>query len=61
MAEYAMGMVGLGVMGRNLSFNMEEKGFSVAAYDAWPDPVDRFNEEGKGKQVEGVKDVGQRA
>ena len=58
MAEYAMGMVGLGVMGRNLSFNMEEKGFSVAAYDAWPDPVDRFNEEGKGKQVEGFKDVG---
>ena len=57
MAEYAMGMVGLGVMGRNLSFNMEEKGFSVAAYDAWPDPVDRFNEEGKGKQVAGFKDA----
>jgi 6-phosphogluconate dehydrogenase len=59
MAEYAMGMVGLGVMGRNLSYNMEEKGFSVAAYDAWPDPVDRFNEEGKGKQVQGFKDVGE--
>src|SRR5262249_47839356 len=29
----AMGMVGLGVMGRNLALNMEEHGFSVAAWD----------------------------
>jgi 6-phosphogluconate dehydrogenase len=44
-------------MGRNLSFNKEEKGFSVAAYDAWPETVDRFDEEGKGKNVQGFKDV----
>ncbi|MFO0661141.1 MAG: NADP-dependent phosphogluconate dehydrogenase [Polyangiaceae bacterium] len=56
MSEYAVGMIGLGVMGRNLSFNMEEKGFSVAAYDAWPDPVDRFVAEGAGKNVAGFKD-----
>ena len=53
----AMGMVGLGVMGRNLALNMEEKGFSVAAYDAWPAPVDRFLEEAKGKDVAGFKDI----
>ena len=53
----AMGMVGLGVMGRNLALNMEEKGFSVAAYDAWPDPVDRFLKEAAGKDVAGFKDI----
>ena len=31
MSEMAIGMVGLGVMGRNLALNIEEKGFSVAA------------------------------
>ncbi|MCC6648536.1 MAG: NADP-dependent phosphogluconate dehydrogenase [Polyangiaceae bacterium] len=59
MAEYAMGMVGLGVMGKNLSWNMEEKGFSVAAHDAWPDPVDRFVAESAGKNVAGFKDLGE--
>ncbi|HEY4119556.1 MAG TPA: NADP-dependent phosphogluconate dehydrogenase, partial [Byssovorax sp.] len=57
MSEMAMGMIGLGVMGRNLSLNMEEHGFSVSAYDAWPDPVDRFVAEAKGKQIAGFKDL----
>lgn len=30
-----MGLVGLGVMGRNLALNMADKGFEVAAYDPW--------------------------
>jgi len=55
----AMGMVGLGVMGRNLALNMEEKGFSMAAYDAWPDPVDRFVKEAAGKDVAGFKEIGE--
>ena len=59
MAEYAMGMVGLGVMGKNLSWNMEEKGFSVAAHDAWPEPVDKFVAESTGKNVAGFKDIGE--
>ncbi len=59
MSEFDMGMVGLGVMGRNLSYNMEEKGFSVAAYDPWPDPVDRFVAEGQGKKIGGFKDLGE--
>ena len=54
----AMGMVGLGVMGKNLALNMEEKGFSMAAYDAWPDPVDRFVREAAGKDVAGFKEIG---
>nr|MCU0658973.1 NAD(P)-binding domain-containing protein [Polyangiaceae bacterium] len=57
MAEYAVGMVGLGVMGRNLSYNMAEKGFPVAAWDAWPDPVDRFVAEAQGLPVAGFKNL----
>ena len=31
-----IGMVGLGVMGANLSLNMAEKGYSVAVYNRTP-------------------------
>jgi 6-phosphogluconate dehydrogenase len=54
--DKAIGMVGLGVMGRNLALNIEEKGFSVAAYDAWPQPVDAFVASAPGKQIAGYKD-----
>jgi 6-phosphogluconate dehydrogenase len=57
MSEMAIGMVGLGVMGRNLSLNIEEKGFSVAAWDAWPEPVDSFVAAAKGKQIEGFHEL----
>jgi 6-phosphogluconate dehydrogenase len=35
--QYAIGMVGLGVMGRNLLLNMADHGFPVAAGD--PNPL----------------------
>ena len=59
MSEMAIGMVGLGVMGRNLSLNIEEKGFSVAAWDAWPDPVDSFVAlaGAAGKQIKGFHEL----
>jgi 6-phosphogluconate dehydrogenase len=59
MADLAIGMVGLGVMGRNLVLNIEEHGFSAAAYDAWPEPVDKFVADTKGKQIRGFKDIGE--
>ena len=31
--KYELGMVGLGVMGRNLVLNMADHGFSIAGYD----------------------------
>ena len=31
--QYAIGMVGLGVMGRNLVLNMADHGCAVAGYD----------------------------
>ena len=34
--QYAIGMVGLGVMGRNLVLNMADHGFPVAGYDKDP-------------------------
>ena len=57
MSEMAIGMVGLGVMGRNLALNIEEKGFSVAAWDAWPEPVDSFAAATKGKQIRGFHEL----
>jgi 6-phosphogluconate dehydrogenase len=57
MSEMAIGMVGLGVMGRNLALNIEEKGFSVAAWDAWPEPVDRFVAASAGKQIHGFHEL----
>jgi 6-phosphogluconate dehydrogenase len=57
MSEMAIGMVGLGVMGRNLALNIEEKGFSVAAWDAWPEPVDSFVASAKGKQIHGFHEL----
>src|SRR5215472_9733486 len=59
MADLAIGMVGLGVMGKNLVLNIEEHGFSAAAYDAWPEPVDKFAAETKGKKVGCFKDIGE--
>ena len=37
--KYRIGMVGLGVMGRNLLLNMAEHGFGVAGYDKDPKQV----------------------
>ncbi len=31
--KYELGMVGLGVMGRNLVLNMADRGFSIVGYD----------------------------
>ena len=59
MADLAIGMVGLGVMGRNLVLNIEEKGFSAAGYDAWPEPVDKFVAATAGKKIQGFKDLGE--
>ena len=32
----AIGIYGLGVMGRNLALNLAEKGVGVATFDPWP-------------------------
>ena len=48
-------MIGLAVMGENLSMNMERNGFTVAVYNIETDAVTRFiNGRGKGKRFIGA-------
>jgi len=48
--SYVLGMVGLGVMGRNLLLNMADHGFPVAGYDKDATKVDQLHAEA-GKDV----------
>ena len=43
--NYVFGMVGLGVMGRNLLLNMADNGFKVAGYDKDSDKVEQLGKE----------------
>jgi 6-phosphogluconate dehydrogenase len=53
--KYAMGVVGLGVMGANLARNVESRGFAVAGYDLDAKKIAAFVEESrKGAAVGGV-------
>src|SRR3954464_9843336 len=49
------GMIGLGVMGRNLALNVEEHGFPVAVWNLETDWVDSFINENPAKQFIGTK------
>ncbi len=55
MSDYEVGMVGLGVMGQNLALNLDEKGFSCAGWDAWPEPVDKFDAKAEREGATNVK------
>jgi 6-phosphogluconate dehydrogenase len=52
-----LGMVGLGVMGRNLLLNMADHGFVVAGYDKDKDKVASLNNESKKHPVSGASTV----
>ena len=45
--QYEIGMVGLGVMGRNLVLNMADHGFAVAGYDKDQAKVEALRQESK--------------
>ena len=54
MKKADIGMIGMAVMGENLSMNMERHGYTVAVYDVWDGVVDKFMEgRGKGKNFIG--------
>jgi 6-phosphogluconate dehydrogenase len=55
--KYEIGMVGLGVMGRNLLLNMADHGFAVAGYDKDATKVEALREESKQQVVRGVVDI----
>jgi 6-phosphogluconate dehydrogenase len=50
-----IGMVGLGVMGRNLALNMADHGFAVAGYNRHLDKVELLEHEAEGRTVVGAK------
>ncbi len=52
-----IGMVGLGVMGRNMLLNMAEHGFSVAGYDKDPKRVAQLREEARDLPVQGAENI----
>jgi 6-phosphogluconate dehydrogenase len=55
--QYDIGMVGLGVMGRNLLLNMADHGFSVAGYDKDADKVKALSQEAGEGNVRGATDI----
>ncbi|MEO6786675.1 MAG: NADP-dependent phosphogluconate dehydrogenase [Chthoniobacteraceae bacterium] len=52
-----IGMVGLGVMGRNLLLNIADHDFSVAGYDKDPTKVDALRQESKELAVHAATDI----
>jgi 6-phosphogluconate dehydrogenase len=55
--EYEIGMVGLGVMGRNLLLNMADHGYSVVGFDTDKSKVEALRQEGKNQKILGVENV----
>ncbi|MFZ0281876.1 MAG: NAD(P)-binding domain-containing protein, partial [Bacteroidales bacterium] len=49
--RYEIGMVGLGVMGRNLLLNMADHGFSVAGYDKDLSQVEALRKEAEKRDI----------
>jgi len=49
--QYEYGMIGLGTMGRNLLYNMNENGFTVAGFDKDKKQVELLKKESEGKKI----------
>jgi 6-phosphogluconate dehydrogenase len=57
MGDYDLGMVGLGVMGRNLALNMADHGYGVVGYDKDSNQVQTLRFEAKDRQVLAADDL----
>jgi len=55
--KYEIGMVGLGVMGRNMLLNIAEHGFAAAGYDKDPKRVTQLREEAGDLPVKGAENI----
>ena len=55
--HYELGMIGLGVMGRNMLLNMADHGFPVAGYDKDTSKVEALQNESAGKGIHAVTSV----
>ncbi|TFE03210.1 NADP-dependent phosphogluconate dehydrogenase [Jeotgalibacillus salarius] len=54
MSKHQFGVVGLAVMGKNLAWNIESRGFSVAVHNRSSEKVDDMLKESEGKQIHGT-------
>jgi 6-phosphogluconate dehydrogenase len=54
MSKANIAMVGLGVMGQNLTLNIERNGYSVAVWDREPSVLEKFIASAKGKNIVGA-------
>jgi 6-phosphogluconate dehydrogenase len=54
---YEIGMIGLGVMGRNFLLNMADHGFPVAGYDKDVSKVDALRLESKDRNIQGAENI----
>ena len=55
--RHEIGMIGLGVMGRNMLLNMADHGFPVAGYDKDPGKVEALQKESAGSNIHGVANI----
>ena len=55
--QYEIGMVGLGVMGRNLVLNMADHSFSVAGYDKDAAKVEELRKESAERNIDGAANI----
>jgi len=55
--QYAIGMVGLGVMGRNIVLNMADQGFTVAGYDKDQATVEALRQESTDRDIRGAESI----
>src|SRR4051812_14632654 len=60
MAQPAVGMIGLGIMGSAMSYNLLRAGFPVIGYDV-SDPARKEHEKAGGKVAKSVADVAKAA
>lgn len=51
MSKQEIGVIGLAVMGKNLAFNIESRGYSIAVYNRSKERTDEMLAEAKGKNV----------
>lgn len=57
MLKQDVGMVGLGVMGRNLALNMENKGYRVSVYSHFNEETEKFIAHHSQKKLKGYSDI----
>ncbi len=55
--RHEIGMIGLGVMGRNMLLNMADHGFPVAGYDKDPSKVEALQKESAENDIHGVANI----